>query len=116
MVCSKCGKNVDDGSRFCTVCGAPASSDAVAESSVKKNPEPTFHQIPKCTYCGNVAPWKVGPILRPMDYIIGGIFLIPFIFPGIIYIGTVALIRSSKNNREKICSKCNARNMFTNMY
>ena len=51
-----------------------------------------------------------------MDFVIGvGLLLLGFI-PGLVYLGVVALIRSNDKNREKKCTKCGARNMFTNLY
>ncbi len=76
----------------------------------------TNHDIPKCNCCGNIAPWKLEPVLTGRHWIIGIILLIMGVVPGLIYLGTVVMIRSSKNNRAKICTKCNARNMFTFLY
>ncbi len=74
------------------------------------------HNVPKCLACGHVGEWKMEPIFRPLDWIIGIIFMIFGIFSGIVYLAVVGLIRSNKNNRAKICPACKGRNMFTFMY
>ena len=117
MFCVKCGKPVDESSKFCGNCGAPVN--ALNEKNVQMSENtgaPTHHETPKCTYCGHVGEWVVGPLFRKMDYIIGVAFLFLGFVPGLIYMGVVGLIRSNKNNREKKCAKCGAQNMFTNMY
>ena len=115
MFCSKCGNEIKNNANFCSMCGNSVSNNA-AETDNQSNNIPTHHEIPKCNYCGNIAHWNVGPILRPMDFVIGvGLLLLGFI-PGLVYLGVVAVIRSDEKNREKICTKCGARNMFTNLY
>jgi hypothetical protein len=73
------------------------------------------HSTPKCTSCGMVTQWKVGPILRPIDWVIA-IVLFFFFGTGLIYLLIVFVIRSNPNNREKICPNCGARNMWTFVY
>lgn len=119
MFCSNCGKKLEDGAGFCSSCGAKVNGEQTNPNSQNSSAEfngPSHHTVPKCTYCGNIEEWKVGPLFRPLDYILGVTFLIFGVIPGLIYMGVVGLIRSNKNNREKICKKCGAKNMFTNMY
>lgn len=114
MFCKNCGKQLDDAVKFCDNCGT-----SMADISKDKKESPTgvsHHTTPKCTYCANIGDWKIGPLFRPMDYVIGIALLIFGFVPGLIYMGVVGLIRSNKDNREKICTKCGAKNMFTNMY
>jgi ribosomal protein L40E len=114
MFCSKCGTQVPEGSHFCPSCGN--NQMATQNPTINTNPGPSIHEVPKCTSCGNVAPWQVGPILRPINWVIGIILLFFFIVPGLIYFIAVIAIRSGKNNREKICIKCHAKNLFTFLY
>ena len=107
--CTNCGKEIHDEAVVCVHCGAEVKK--VATSGVEK-----FHKTPKCTCCGNIAPWKVGPIFRPMDWIAGALFGLFGIFPGVIYLAVVGLIRMNENNREKTCTKCGAKNLFTFEY
>lgn len=76
----------------------------------------TTHDVPKCTCCGHVGPWKVDPLLTPMHWVIGIVLLFFGFVPGIIYLGVVAAIRSNKNNRGKTCTNCKAKNLFTFIY
>lgn len=116
MFCSKCGKEIETNAKFCSTCGSVVAVNILSENIAETNGIPVHRDMPKCNYCGNIAPWKIGPVLRPLDFIIGvGLLLFGFV-PGLIYLGVVALIRSNEKNREKICTKCGARNMFTNMY
>lgn len=113
MFCSKCGSEVANGNSFCNACGASINAQPVAQpmqSAMQR------HAEPQCTCCGYIGPWKLGHILRPMDYVIGLILLFLGVVPGIIYVGTVALIRSNKDRREKICPKCKAKNLWTFIY
>ncbi len=114
MFCTKCGKEVKDGMKFCANCGNPVEN--VQEVTEVKNTGSTKRDVPKCTHCGYEGQWKVGPLLRPIDFIIGIIFLIFGVVPGLIYIGVVAAIRSNEDNREKICPKCNSKNLWTFFY
>lgn len=116
MFCSKCGNKIADDIKFCPNCGNFVSMNENDLNSQNQNVSATQHELPKCTCCGNIAPWKTGPILRTMDFVIGIALLLFGFVPGLIYLGVVALIRSDKKNREKICTKCGARNMFTNLY
>ncbi len=116
MFCSKCGSEIKNDVKFCSMCGSSVSVNVADTGNQSSNAVPTHHEIPKCNYCGNIAPWKVGPILRPMDFVIGVALLLLGFIPGLVYLGVVALIRSNDKNREKICTKCGARNMFTNLY
>ncbi len=108
--CSKCGNELVDAAVICPKCGcaAPAAPDTMTNNQKNKTP--------KCTCCGNIEQWKLGPILRPVDWVIGFVLLFLGIFPGIIYLAIVALVRSSEKNREKICRQCGARNLFTFIY
>lgn len=120
MICAKCRIQVPEDSRFCPSCGSscgPASAQTATPSSqTPPGQGTTFHRIPKCTYCGNMAEWKVGPVLRWWDWLIGVLLLFPFFLPGVGYIVTIAVIRGSKERREKICTRCRAKNLFTFQY
>ncbi len=112
MFCPNCGKEVSADNAFCSGCGG----------SLKNQPTQTAHKIdqrhsvPKCTCCGYVGEWKPAPILRPLDYILGIVFMFLGIAPGIIYLVVVAANRSKPENREKICPNCNAKNLWTFIY
>ncbi len=108
MFCKQCGKEMNEGTKFCPHCGGGQ------EAEVKNSPE--IRKIPKCTCCGYVGEWKVGPVFRPVDFIIGILFLFLGVVPGLIYLGVVGIIRSNKDNREKICPKCKAKNLWTFTY
>ena len=77
---------------------------------------PITHDVPKCNCCGHIGTWKVQPILRVVDWFIGIFFMFFGFFPGLIYLGVVFAIRVNKNNRDKICRNCKAKNMFTFIY
>lgn len=123
MFCEKCGKEISNGAKFCSGCGSAVESVADTDQSynVENNAQtdagiPIQHDVPQCTCCGHIGPWKVGPVLRPMDFVIGIAFAFLGVFPGLIYLGVVAAIRINEKNREKICTKCNAKNLFTFRY
>lgn len=111
MFCSNCGKEIAEGNQFCGNCGAKIGNLAGINNS-----EPVRHDIPKCTCCGYVGEWKLDVIFRWFDVIIGVVFMYPFFFPGISYLVVVYLIRQDKKNRNKICPKCNAQNLWTFYY
>ena len=73
------------------------------------------HDVPKCTCCGNVGPWKVEPVLRGIDWVIGIALMILGFVPGIVYLVVVFALRSKEDKRAKICPKCKAKNMFTSL-
>lgn len=119
MFCSNCGKKFEDGVVFCSSCGTKVNGTQdyqINQNSTMIANGPSHHTIPKCNYCGNIEEWKVGPLFRPLDYVVGIALLLFGFIPGLTYMGVVGLIRSNKDNREKICKKCGAKNMFTNMY
>ena len=110
MYCSKCGKELNNDAKFCDGCGEKIDNkDVKTEGNTKRD-------VPKCTHCGYEGNWKVGPVFRPIDWIIRIIFAFMGIIPGIIYLGVVGAIRSNEDNREKICPKCNAKNLWTFFY
>lgn len=109
--CPNCGKEVAAGAPFCSACGS-----AMNGFGNENRNTPVPHDVPKCTCCGHVGQWKVGPIFRPVNLVIGIVLMIMGFVPGLIYLGVVFLLRSNEKNREKICVKCNARNMFTQIY
>ena len=74
------------------------------------------HDVPRCTACGNVGPWKVESLLRPVDWVIGIVLMVLGFIPGVVYLGVTIAIRSNKDRRAKICPKCKAKNMFTFQY
>ena len=77
---------------------------------------PTKHDVPKCTCCGHVGPWKVRSLFTPMEIILAIVFLCLGVVPGIIYIFVHISSYGNKNNRAKICTNCKAKNMFTFLY
>lgn len=77
---------------------------------------PTKHDVPKCTCCGHVGPWKEEAALTGKHWIIGLILMIFGFVPGLIYLLVTLAVRSGKNNRAKICRNCDARNLFTFIY
>lgn len=77
---------------------------------------PTKHDVPKCSHCGHVGPWKVEPVLLGIHWVIGIILMILGIVPGIVFLAVVAIIRSNADNRAKICPHCKAKNLFTFIY
>ena len=77
---------------------------------------PTTHDVPKCTSCGFVGPWKVGALFTPLEIIIAIVFLCLGVVPGLIYIGIHIARYGSKSNRPKYCTRCKAKNMFTFLY
>lgn len=113
MYCSKCGKKLKEDAKFCDQCGTKIETIAISSKKEESNQR---NEVPKCTHCGYIGNWKIAPILRPVDYVIGIIFLFLGIVPGLIYIGVVVAIRSNEDNREKICPKCNAKNLWTFFY
>lgn len=76
---------------------------------------PTSHKYPKCTHCGYEGEWKLEPIFRPMDWIIGILFMFA-LGSGLVYLIVVGLLRSNKDRRAKICPHCKARNLWTFLY
>ena len=115
MFCSKCGKEMVEGTKFCPSCGAP-TENLETSASQQTGVGLTQHKTPRCNSCGNIGEWKVGPLLRPIDLVIGVVLLLFGVFPGIVYLGVVAAVRSNVDRREKICPKCGAKNMFSFLY
>lgn len=76
----------------------------------------TKHDVPRCTCCGNVGPWKVEPVLLGKHWAIGIVLMIFGFVPGLVYLGITVAIRSNEDHRAKICTSCKARNMFTFLY
>lgn len=73
------------------------------------------HSTPKCTNCGAINEWKIGPVIRPIDWIITLSLLLLF-GSGLIYLLVIIIIRQNPDNREKICPNCGAKNMWTFVY
>ena len=73
------------------------------------------HSVPQCTCCGHIGPMKTGPLIKPMDWVIFFALLL-LCGCGFIYLGITIVCRMNKNNREKICTNCHAKNMFTYVY
>ncbi len=134
MFCSNCGHQNADGAKFCAGCGGQLTTNALApqyNAPQYANPQPgyaqqgyaqpnyapqeVYHRLPKCTHCGHVGEWDVGPVIRPIDWIIG-ICLLFFFGGGLIYLLIVAAVRSNKDRREKVCRNCKAKNLFTFNY
>lgn len=80
-----------------------------------QSPQASGHPHPRCQQCGTIAPWKVDHVFRPMDWVIGLLFTL-LAGTGLIYLAVVGLIRMNPNRRDKICSHCGARNLFTFQY
>ena len=130
--CSNCGKELLDEAVICVGCNTPVddeygkaffnSSNSFSPSTPPTPPlyqtdtTPSRHSVPQCTCCGHIGEWKAGPFLKWYDWIFVIWLMIPTVIPGIIYLVIIALIRGKKNNREKICRKCGAHNMFTFIY
>ncbi len=108
--CTKCGAQIHDEAVVCIHCGNSMSKPPQAPKVASKY---SYGKVPKCTHCGHVGQWKSGPTLRPVDWIVGAIFGLVFFIPGVVYLVTVAIIRSDPNRKEKICTKCGAQNLFT---
>jgi len=77
---------------------------------------PTKHDVPKCTCCGYVGPWKEEPVLTGKHWVIGIVLMVFGFVPGLIYLGVSVAIRSGKGKRSKICTNCKAQNLFTFIY
>ncbi|MBQ8131584.1 MAG: zinc ribbon domain-containing protein [Bacilli bacterium] len=114
MFCSNCGNQLEENAKFCKECGEKVESKK--EKKETKESGEHQHDVPKCTHCGYVGQWEVGPVFRSMDYIIGICFLILGVVPGLVYLGVVGAIRSNPDNREKTCPKCKAKNLWTFFY
>ena len=117
--CTTCGNEITNGESYCKVCGAPNNLNAQTQNYAQTQPQsyaPTYHDVPKCTHCGHIGPWKVQSILRPMDIVITIVLLFLGVIPGIVYAGVVIAIRANKDNREKICTQCKSKNLFTFNY
>ncbi len=74
------------------------------------------HDVPMCTHCGHIGPWKVSPVIRPVDWVIGVLLLLFGCVPGLVYLAVVAIIRSNEDRRSKICTNCGSKNLFTFFY
>lgn len=82
---------------------------------MSENYVPTTHDVPKCTCCGTVGELKPGPLLRGSD-ILWIALLMVMAGAGFIYLIYILIVRSNPNNREKVCARCNSKNMFTYIY
>lgn len=112
IYCSKCGNSLEDNATVCEKCGTSTQS----QTTVQGYSQPVTHDVPRCTCCGNVGEMKYGPLFTFKDIFIGAILTCLGFVPGIIYF-TIHIIRyGNKRNREKICTKCGAKNMFTYLY
>jgi len=108
MFCQHCGKELLSTNPYCTNCG----------NSVQVKTGTTVlgqYDIPKCLRCSYVGPWKVGPVFRQIDWVLG-IFLIFFWGSGLVYFLIVGASRSNPDNREKICPQCSSKNLWTFIY
>ncbi|MBP3378850.1 MAG: zinc ribbon domain-containing protein [Clostridia bacterium] len=141
MFCTNCGQKNNDGAKFCAGCGCAlvSNSSERTEQATQYTPAPqynapqpyyaqpnyaqpnygqhpeSYHKQPKCTHCGHIGEWDIGPVIRPIDWVIG-ICLLFFFGGGLIYLVIVAAVRSNKDRREKICRNCKAKNLFTFNY
>lgn len=132
MYCTKCGSQNDDNTAFCTNCGSPMGESAPVEQPIAQAPTypaPVTNQtaapvygvqrsVPRCTACGYVGEWKVGPLFPTRDLVIGiGACLTVVGAPfGLGWLAIDLLVRGKKDNREKICPQCKAQNMWTFVY
>lgn len=94
-------------------------SQRMTNQNMKQPQETTTHDVPRCTCCGHVGPWKEDPVFRPIDYVLTVFFLLLGIIPGIIYALVIFAIRGGKRGdayRTKYCTNCGAKNMFTFIY
>ena len=107
MYCKNCGSEMAETAQKCDKCGA-----AIVEGVAS---QPTKHDVPKCTCCGYEGPWKVAPLIRPIDWVIG-IGLLFFFGGGLVYLLITAIVRSNKSNRAKICPNCKSKNLWTFLY
>lgn len=110
--CTQCGNAINEGETACSKCGAPAEPII----NHPTNHIPTTHDVPRCTCCGHIGPWKVSPLFSAIDIIIAIVLLCLGFVPGLIYIVVHIILFGSKNNRAKRCTKCNAKNLFTFLY
>lgn len=66
MFCSKCGKEVPEGSAFCPACGAPVPSGGAPRAGVAKPvEEPPVYEVPAEPSGGAPAPAQVAPAAPP---------------------------------------------------
>lgn len=110
MFCQGCGAKNEDTAVSCVACGQ------LLQSAVYLKPAETKHDVPKCTRCGYVGNWKLDSLLRPVDIVLGILFLFLGVIPGLVYLGVVMAVRSNKDRRAKICPQCKARNLWTFLY
>ena len=110
MFCNKCGQQLDDHATVCSKCGAQQNAQPAAQSFLQT------HEQPRCNACGHIGKWKVEPVFRPMDWVVGLVLMVLGIVPGLVYLGVTGALRSNKDRRAKICAKCKAKNMFTFQY
>lgn len=117
MYCQKCGTELPDGSAFCASCGAqqgvPQGTPVIPVAAAQAYMQ--THDIPKCTCCGYVGEFKYGPLLTGKD-ILWFLLLLCLAGAGFIFLLYKLITRGNKKNREKICPKCRAKNMYTYLY
>lgn len=77
---------------------------------------PTKHDVPKCSCCGYIGPWKVEPVLLGVHWVIGIVLMLFGFVPGVVFLIVVAAMRSKEDNRGKICPNCKGKNLFTFLY
>lgn len=111
MFCQKCGKQVSDGSDFCSSCGAGIS----VNSSSQVSGSGEMRTVPRCSRCGAIGEFKPGPLLRKSD-IIWILLLMCLAGSGFIYLIFILIIRSNPDKREKICTKCGSQNTDVYFY
>lgn len=110
MFCKNCGKEIDDNAAVCIHCGVMVANNASQQQNA-----PVYHPVPKCTKCGYIGEFKSGKLFRPMDWAIGLVTLL-LAGLGLLYFIIIAIIRSDKNKREKICPHCGGVDTDIEMY
>ena len=86
----------------------PASQQA----AILQDPAP--HKLPKCTVCGSIVNWRLGPVISGTDCLISCVLFLLF-GAGLIWF-TISLIRGLAGNRDKICPQCGSKNCWTFVY
>lgn len=137
MFCTQCGSENEDNTAFCTTCGNAFKGSAPVEQATMAPPNPPApvygqgtalnnsapvagvqRTVPRCTSCGYIGDWEVGPLFKTHDLIIGIGACFTFVGApfGIGWLAITAIMRANKDNREKICPQCKAKNLWTFVY
>ncbi len=110
MYCKNCGKEIDNNAAVCIHCGV-ATDNRPAQGA---GGDYAHHELPKCRKCGYIGEFKTEKMFRTKDWVIGiGTLFLGF---GLIYLIIIAIIRSDKSSREKICPHCGGVDTATDVY